>query len=50
LLEQSLAKLREAGLKEAIGIAHENAPVTKFLYTKFNGTSSPHDSTPLVAA
>jgi len=50
LLEQSLAKLRDTGLKEAIGIAHENAPVTKFLYTKFNGTSSPYDSTPLVAA
>ena len=48
LLEQSLARLREAGLKEAIGIAHENAPVTKFLYTKFNGTPSPYDPTPLV--
>ena len=41
LLEQSLTKLREAGLKEAVGIAHENAPVTKFLYTKFNSTPSP---------
>jgi predicted GNAT family acetyltransferase len=50
LLEQSLAKLREAGLKEAFGVAKENAPVTKFLYTKFNGTGSPHDFTPLVAA
>ena len=49
LLEQSLTKLREAGLKEAIGVAKENAPVTKFLYPKFNGTASPHDFTPLVA-
>jgi GNAT superfamily N-acetyltransferase len=50
LLEQSLTKLRAAGLKEAVGIAHENAPVTKFLYTKFNGTPSPHDPTPALAA
>jgi hypothetical protein len=50
LLEQSLTKLCEAGLKEAFGVAKENAPVTKFLYTKFNGTASPHDFTPLVAA
>jgi ribosomal protein S18 acetylase RimI-like enzyme len=50
LLEQSLTKLREAGLKEAIGIAHENTPATKFLYTKFNGTPSPHDPTPVLAA
>jgi len=50
LLEQSLAKLRDAGLKEAIGIAKENAPVTKFLYTKFNGTPSPYDPKPLVTA
>jgi ribosomal protein S18 acetylase RimI-like enzyme len=50
LLEQSLTRLREAGLKEAIGIAHENAPVTKFLYPKFNGTSSPYDPSPVMAA
>jgi predicted GNAT family acetyltransferase len=50
LLEQSLTKLRDAGLREAVGVAKENAPVTKFLYTKFNGTASPHDFTPLVAA
>jgi predicted GNAT family acetyltransferase len=50
LLEQSLTKLRDAGLKEAIGVAKENAPVTKFLYPKFNGTASPHDFTPLVTA
>lgn len=50
LLEQSLTRLREAGLEEAIGVAKENAPVTKFLYPKFNGTASPHDFPPLVAA
>jgi ribosomal protein S18 acetylase RimI-like enzyme len=50
LLEQSLNRLREAGLREAVGIAHENAPAAKFLYTKFNSTLSPHDSTSLVAA
>ena len=50
LLEQSLTKLRDAGLKEAIGIAHEKALVTKFLYPKFNGTPSPYDPTPVVAA
>ena len=50
LLEQSLTRLREAGLKEAVGIAHENAPVTKFLYPKFNGISSPYDPTPVVTA
>ncbi|PYJ11061.1 MAG: hypothetical protein DMF06_04165 [Verrucomicrobia bacterium] len=49
LLEQSLTKLRDAGLKEAFGIAHENAPVTKFLYPKFKSTPSPYDSTPAVA-
>lgn len=50
LLEQSLTRLREAGLREAAGVAKENAPVTKFLYTKFNATATPHDFTPLVAA
>ena len=50
LLEQSLTKLREAGLKEAVGVAKENAPVTKFLYTKFNGSASPHNFTSLAAA
>ena len=50
LLEQSLTKLRDAGLKEAVGVAKENAPVTKFLYPKFNGTASPHEFPPLVAA
>jgi SRSO17 transposase len=44
------AKLREAGVKEAFGVAKENAPVSKFLYPKFNGTSAPHEFTPLVTA
>jgi GNAT superfamily N-acetyltransferase len=50
LLEQSLTKLRDAGLKEAIGIAEENAPVTKFLYPKFDSTVSPYEPKPLVPA
>lgn len=50
LLEGSLRALREAGLDRAIGIAKENSPVTKFLYTKFGGTASPHHSSPLLAA
>ena len=50
LLEQALTKLRDAGLKEAIGVAKENSPVSKFLYPKFNGTASPHDFTPMVPA
>ena len=50
LLEQSLTRLREAGLKEAAGIAIEDAPVTKFLYREFNGTPAPHGFTPLLAA
>lgn len=49
LLEQSLIRLRDAGLAEAIGVAKENAPVTKFLYPKFNGMASPHDFSPLMA-
>lgn len=50
LLEQSLTQLHQAGLKEAAGIAHENAPATKFLYPKFNGTPTPYDPTPVLAA
>jgi N-acetylglutamate synthase-like GNAT family acetyltransferase len=50
LLEQALARLREAGLQEAAGVAKENLPVSKFLYPKFNATSSPYDFTPLVPA
>ena len=50
LLEQSLSKLRDAGVKEAFGVAKENAPVSKFLYPKFNGTPTPHEFAPLVPA
>jgi ribosomal protein S18 acetylase RimI-like enzyme len=50
LLEQALSRLREAGLREAAGVAKENLPVSKFLYPKFNATSSPYDFIPLVPA
>jgi N-acetylglutamate synthase-like GNAT family acetyltransferase len=50
LLEQALSRLREAGLQQATGLAKENLPVSKFLYPKFNATSSPYDFTPLVPA
>ncbi len=50
LLEQSLTKLRDAGLKEAVGIAYESVPVTRFLYPKFNGTQSPYDPPSVLAA
>lgn len=50
LLEASLRTLRENGFERAIGVAKENSPVTKFLYTKFGGTARPHHSTPLLAA
>jgi predicted GNAT family acetyltransferase len=50
LLEQSLTRLRDAGVREAVGVAKENVPVTKFLYPKFNSTAAPHDFAPLVPA
>jgi ribosomal protein S18 acetylase RimI-like enzyme len=50
LLEQSLERLRQSGLREAIGVAKENLPVAKFLYPKFNSTAAPHDFVPLVPA
>lgn len=50
LLEQALTRLRDAGLTQATGVAKENVPASKFLYPKFNATSSPHDFTPLVPA
>lgn len=50
LLGESLAALRDAGLTSASAIAKENSPVTKFLYTKFNGQSAPHNFSPLLAA
>ena len=50
LLEQALTRLREAGLTQAAGVAKENLPVSKFLYPKFNATSSPYHFTPLVPA
>ena len=50
LLEQALTRLREAGLTHATGVAKENVPASKFLYPKFNATSSSYDFTPLVPA
>jgi N-acetylglutamate synthase-like GNAT family acetyltransferase len=50
LLEKALIRLREAGLTQAAGVAKENVPVSKFLYPKFNATSSPYAFTPLVPA
>jgi len=50
LLEQALTRLRDAGLTQAAGVAKENVPVSKFLYTKFNARSEPYTFTPMVAA
>ncbi len=50
LLEKTLTRLREAGLTQAAGVAKENVPVSKFLYPKFNATSSSYEFTPLVPA
>ncbi|MFN2621400.1 MAG: N-acetyltransferase family protein [Chthoniobacterales bacterium] len=50
LLEQALTRLREAGVTQAAGVAKENVPASKFLYPKFNATSSPYDFTPLIPA
>ena len=50
LLEQALMRLREAGMSQASGVAKENVPVSKFLYPKFNATSSSYEFTPLVPA
>lgn len=50
LLEKALTRLREAGITQAAGVAKENLPVSKFLYPKFNATSSSYDFTPLVPA
>jgi predicted N-acetyltransferase YhbS len=50
LLEHALSRLRDAGLGEASAVAKENVPASKFLYPKFDATSSPYDFTPLVPA
>lgn len=50
LLESSLAQLREAGLSRAIGVARENAPVSRFLYPKFSSTITPAEFFPALAA
>ena len=50
LLESSLGFLREAGLSRAIGMTRENAPVSRFLYTKFHGIATPIEVAPALAA
>jgi N-acetylglutamate synthase-like GNAT family acetyltransferase len=50
LLEQALTRLRDAGVTQALGVAKESVPASKFLYPKFNATSEPYDFTPLVPA
>ncbi len=50
LLDGSLRSLRDAGFTRAMGIAKENSPATKFLYTKFGGVCAPHEPTRLIAA
>lgn len=50
LLEQSLTRLRDAGLAEAAAVAKETLPVAKFLYPKFNSAAARHDLAPLVLA
>jgi Acetyltransferase (GNAT) family len=50
LLESSFKLLRENALSRAIGIARENAPVARFLYTKFGGIIVPADFPRLLAA
>ena len=50
LLAHSLKELREGGLSYASGIARENAPVSRFLYPKFNGRRVDPSWHPLLAA
>jgi GNAT superfamily N-acetyltransferase len=49
LLEESLRQLQAAGLTSGSALTKSNGPVTKSLYPKFHGTSTPVDM-PLVAA
>lgn len=49
LLENSLRMLRDTGLIHATGIAPDSAPVTRFLYPKFDAVISPAEFSPLVA-
>lgn len=50
LFERSLQALQNAGLVRASGIARENAPVSRFLYSRFGGISEPADQLPPLAA
>jgi N-acetylglutamate synthase-like GNAT family acetyltransferase len=49
LLFQSLHALREAGFEEARAITKSNAPVAKFVYTKFSSVSEPWEFEPVLA-
>ncbi len=46
LLHRSLLLLRDAGLDKAHGITKYNVPAAKFIYPKFNSTSSQYDFEP----
>ncbi len=48
LLFASLAALRDNGFEEARAITKSNAPVSKFVYTKFNSISEPSIFEPLL--
>ncbi len=49
LLFQSLHALREAGFETARAVTKSNAPVAKFVYTKFNSVSEPCEFEPVLA-
>lgn len=50
LFERSLQLLHQAGLVRVRGLSRENAPVTKFLYSKFGGVCEPAELAPPIAA
>jgi len=50
LLKASFERLHKAGIAKAIGITRAGAPVTKFLYPRFGGVSSPVKISTLLAA
>lgn len=46
LLQRSLQALREGGLDKAYGVTKYNVPAAKFIYPKFNSTSTSYDFQP----
>jgi ribosomal protein S18 acetylase RimI-like enzyme len=48
LLQQSLERLREEGLRQVVAMARVNSTVARFVYPKFGGTHEPE--TPRLAA